>query len=74
MPGIAAVRAGRPFARLSEGTYRPVVLSHSGMDHISDAGEILEAQGARTILHPGDDRDGQTLDALRARLTRIGST
>ena len=45
-----------------------VVISHSDADHISDAETILKAHGARTILHPEDNRTGVMLDSLRREL------
>jgi beta-lactamase superfamily II metal-dependent hydrolase len=48
-----------------------VVFSHSDSDHISDGAAILGAQGARLILHPGDARTGDQLDALRGRIAEL---
>lgn len=45
-----------------------VVISHSDSDHISDGVAILRAHPAGIILHPEDDRTGDTLDALREEI------
>ncbi len=52
---------------------RPIdmmVISHSDSDHISDGRAILQAHGARLILHPEDDRSGQMLGQLREEIAR----
>jgi competence protein ComEC len=50
-----------------------MVLSHSDEDHISEAQGILATNGARLIMHPGDDRSNTIIDPLRQEISRAQS-
>jgi competence protein ComEC len=42
-----------------------LVLSHSDIDHIGAARRVLADHQVRTIIHPGDPRDGATIGRVR---------
>ena len=57
---LAAVDELVPGARIDL-----MVLSHSDADHIGAAAKLVEGREIGTILHPGDARTGEALDAAR---------
>lgn len=47
-----------------------LVLSHSDGDHIGAAAKLIEGRDVGTIIHPGDKRAGEALDAARLAIGR----